>query len=398
LIRARFLRTGFGLADRVVPSSLRPRLDADALIAAAEAEPSPEAYEGLRRLLAAIDKDSALSLFGRFTVRFDMIRLLRNAARIEQAHRANPALSAAPVAAPIFVLGLPRSGTTFLHTLLAEDPTNLVPRNWQTLNPAPRVQNFNPARDATAKKVNRQLKLFAGMAPGFADLHPIHADSPQECSEITACVFESLRFDTTFRVPDYLTWLESHGDLAGFRFHKKFLQFLQSGLTGRWVLKCPDHTFSLDSILSIYPDARFVIVHRDPVDVFASVAHLTEVLRMPFLRNIDAAEIGAQVAARWIDGANRLLAFDRRADIDTARKIHVQHDTLIEQPMQVIDRIYQQFGLKLGPAAATAMQHSLRANPRGGYAPHAPYALNRFGIRPEQLKPHFAPYVKAYCA
>jgi hypothetical protein len=207
-----------------------------------------------------------------------------------------------------------------------------------------------------------------------------------------------LRFDTTFRVPDYLAWLEANGDLAGFQFHKKFLQFLQNGLNGRWVLKCPDHTFSIDSILSVYPDARFIIVHRDPVDVFASVAHLTEVLRKPFLRNIDAAEIGAQVAARWIDGANRLVAFDHRADIAPARKIHVQHDFLIAQPMQAIERIYQQFGLKLSAPAETAMRLALNARPRGGYATHAPYSLSRFCISPEQLKSHFAPYVKAYCA
>jgi hypothetical protein len=398
LIRATVLRRLFGLAERLIPPALLPRLDAETLIAASGADPTPAAREGLRRLLAAMSKDTALTLFGRFSVRYDMLRLLRNAAKIEQAHRENPALGNSPVTAPIFILGLPRSGTTFLHTLLAEDSANLVPRNWQTLNPAPRPANFDPTRDATAKKVNRQLKLFAGMAPGFADLHPIHADSPQECSEITAHVFESLRFDTTFRVPDYLAWLETQGDLAGFRFHKKFLQFLQSGMAGSWVLKCPDHTFSLDSILSVYPDARFILVHRDPVDVFASVAHLTEVLRKPFLRNIDTAEIGAQVAARWIDGANRLVAFDHRTDIAPARKIHVQHDTLIAHPMQVIAQIYQQFGLPLSTAAETSMQRSLRARPRGGYPTHAPYSLNRFSISPEQLKPHFAPYVKTYCA
>ena len=85
---------------------------------------------------------------------------------------------------------------------------------------------------------------------------------------------------------------------------KRFLQYLQAGTPARWVLKCPDHTFSLDAILAVYPDARFVVVHRDPIAVLGSVAHLTEVLRKPFLKNIDPAEIGAQVGTRWIEGAN----------------------------------------------------------------------------------------------
>jgi hypothetical protein len=397
LISGRALRSGFGIAERLIPAALLPRLDAAALIKAAKVDPSPAAREGLNRLMAALRKDSRLSLFGQISIRYDMIRLLRNAARIEQAHQNHPALGAAPITAPIFILGLPRSGTTFLHTLLAEDAGNLVPRNWQTIDPAPRPANFNPKRDAKARKVDKQLKLFAGLAPGFADLHPIHADSPQECSEITAHVFESLRFDTTFRVPDYLAWLDSHGDLEGFKFHKRFLQYLQAGQNGSWVLKCPDHIFSMESILAIYPDARFIIVHRDPLSVFASVAYLTEVLRTPFLRHVDAAEIGAQVAARWIDGAQRLVAFGSRKDIVETRKIHVQHDTLITQPMRIIEQIYTQFGMKLTTQASLAMQASLRARPRGGYPQHAAYPLQRFNISPEQLQRAFAPYVNAYC-
>ncbi len=387
------LRHGFAGADRLVPDRLLPQLDADRLIATAGVTPSAAAREGLRRLLAAIAKDTELSLFGYLSVRWDMVRLLRNAGLVEQAHQRSPRLGAAPVAAPIFILGLPRSGTTFLHGLLARDPGKLVPRYWQTIFPGPRPPGFNPRTDRRARQADRQLKLFAGLAPGFAQQHPIHADSPQECSEITAHVFESLRFDTTFRVPDYLAWMDAHGDRAGFEFHRKFLQFLQDGKPATWVLKCPDHTFSLDAILAIYPDARFVIVHRDPVSVFASVAHLTEVLRRPFLRNIDAAEIGAQVSARWIEGAQRLIGFDQRPDIAPARKIHVQHDVLIRQPMQVIADIHQQFGLALPPAATAAMRASLQAQPRGGYARHGRYALGRFGINADRLRQQFAGYL-----
>ena len=280
---------------------------------------------------------------------------------------------------------------------MAEDPENLVPRNWQTMFPAPRPKDFDPAGSRSARTVDRQFALFAGLAPGFDDMHPTSADSPQECSEITAHVFQSLRFDTTFRVPSYLHWVEAHGHHEAFAFHKRFLQYLQAGVPSRWVLKCPDHTFSLDAITSVYPDARFVVVHRDPIAVVGSVAHLTEVLRKPFLSNIDPAEIGAQVGARWIEGANLLLAFDRRPDIEPVRKIHVHYEDLTASPLAVIERIYNQFGLPLRAQAVAAITKKIAARPRGGYGNHAPYSLETFQLSPQNLQTQFAPYVNQYC-
>jgi hypothetical protein len=390
------LSAAFGIADAVVPKALLPSIRPDALIEAAGTNPAPGAREGLQQLITAIDADSKLTFFGNISLRWDMIRLLRNAQTVEDAQR-NPAIAGAPVQAPIFILGLPRSGTTFLHSLLAEDGDNQVPRNWQTIYPGERPRDFVPQTDQRVRAVDKQLKLFAGLAPGFAAMHPITADSPQECSEITAHVFQSLRFDTTFRVPSYLEWVEAYGHHEAFAFHKRFLQYLQAGVPSRWVLKCPDHTFSLEAIMAVYPDARFVVVHRDPIAVLGSVAHLTEVLRKPFLSNVDPAEVGAQVGARWIEGANFLLEFDRRPDIEPARKIHIHYAELTRSPLAVIERIYSQFGLPLRTQAVEAISAKISARPHGGYAKHAPYSLETFKLSPQNLQTQFAPYVSQYC-
>ncbi len=364
---------------------------------AARVSPPADAIQGLVELTAALDADSVLSMFGRLSVRWDFIRLLRNAEIVLNAHRENPELGAAPVKAPLFILGLPRSGTTFLHALLAEDPENLVPRNWQTIYPAPRQPDFAPARDKRARAVDRQLKFFAGLTPEFPAVHPVTADSPQECSEITAHVFQSLRFDTIFRVPRYLRWLDHRGHLDAYAFHKKFLQFLQAGLTPRrWVLKCPDHVFAVDEILETYPDARFVVVHRDPLRVFGSVAHLTGILRRPFVKQVDPAEIGAQVAERWIDGAERLVAFDRREDVPASRKIHLHYHELVADPMAAVARIYGQVGLAASNQALAAMQAFLTAKPRGGYGGQRRYALGKFGVNPASLGVRFADYLEYF--
>ena len=157
------------------------------------------------------------------------------------------------------------------------------------------------SRDATAAIRARcawpaSCAAFERLAPEFRGLHPLDATSPQECSEITAHVFRSLRFDTTYRIPTYRAGWTRAGHLPAYRFHRRFLQHLQHQARHsggrRWVVKCPDHLFALDAIRSVYPDARLVFVHRDPVKVLLSVAKLTEVVRRPFTRRIDPAEIG----------------------------------------------------------------------------------------------------------
>jgi hypothetical protein len=391
------IASGLRIADPLVPEFLLPSCRPEALIKAAKSHPSAAAAEGLTQLLASIDADSDLALFGRLALRYDMQRLLENAQLVADAHKANPELARRPIEAPIFILGLPRSGTSYLHTLMAADTENLVPRNWQTMFPAPRPKDFDPARDKNARAVDRQFELFSGLAPGFEDMHPTSADSPQECSEITAHVFQSLRFDTTHRVPGYFNWLEQLGHDGALTYHKQFLQFLQNGLTGRWVLKCPDHTFTLDAILRAYPDARFVLVHRDPIAVLGSVAHLTAVLRKPFLRNVDQGEIGAQVAERWTHGANLLLEFDRRTDVASSRKYHLHYSELTSAPLAAVARIYAQFGITLENGAYDAMAELVNAKPQGGYAKHAPYRLDAFKLNLPALQAAFAPYVSAYC-
>ncbi len=388
----RALSAGFGAVEAVVPRHW-PAVTADGIARAAGVSLDGAAREGLARLTEAMARETHLSLFGRVSVRYDLTRLARNAALIERMHAETPAIGAAPVSAPLFIMGLPRSGTSFLHTLLGYDPDVMVPRVWQTLYPAPRPRDFDKRGSAAARKTDRQLDIFAGMAPDFPAIHPIDADSPQECSEITAHVFQSLRFDTTFRVPSYTTWLDGFGHDAAFAFHKRYLQALQHGVGAKfWALKCPDHTFSIPAILATYPDARFVVVHRDPVHVFASVAHMTEVLRAPFLREIDTVEIGRQVTERWIEGAKLLVAFDRSGAVPPERLINLHYEDLTGDPVATVDLVYRHFGETLSPAAAAAMRGHLAAAPRGGYGRNR-YQMADFGINPERLRPDFAPYM-----
>src|SRR5262249_38317778 len=151
----------------------------------------------------------------------------------------------------------------FLHRLMMADPENRAPLVWETISP----WRSGTGRDRRIARVARQLKMFEFLAPEFRALHPLDATSPQECSEITAHVFRSFRFDTNYHVPSYRHWLDADGQrhLPAYQFHRRFLRHLQyqDGTARRWVLKCPEHVFALRAIRTVYPDARLIFVHRD---------------------------------------------------------------------------------------------------------------------------------------
>jgi hypothetical protein len=205
-----------------------------------------------------------------------------------------------------FILGLPRSGTTFLHNLLAHDEANRVPRCWQTVYPYPEAGRRVSGDDSRAHDVARKFNSFLAMVPELRSLHPLDAFAAQECIEITGQVLRSLRFDTTHYVPSYAAWLEQVGHLEAYRFHKRFLQDLQHQAgAGCWILKTPDHIFAIGALRAVYPDSRFIFVHRDPMEVLPSVARLTEILRQPFTQSVGRLQIGRQVNESWIIGSRR---------------------------------------------------------------------------------------------
>ncbi|HEV2099470.1 MAG TPA: sulfotransferase, partial [Stellaceae bacterium] len=352
-------------------------------------------------LLAACREEADLSWFGCAAIRWDSVRFLSNLLRLREEEKRAPEILDQPVERPLLISGLPRSGTTFLHNLLAEDPANLVPRIWQLIHPYPLTRS-DGAQDRRVRRVARQLRLFRLMAPQFRYLHPIEADSPQECSEVTAHLFASLRFDSTYRIPSYRRWLDDTGHLDAYRFHKRFLQHLrhQAGGKGRLVLKCPDHIFALGAIRTVYPDADLVFVHRDPVAVLASVARLTEVLRRPFSRRIDRIDIGREDSERWLTAAELMIG---AGDEDGfARPIfHIHYADLVGDPVGTVAGLYRHFGRVLDPATAARIGRRVAANPNGGYRgqrarledygldparEHGRFGhyMNRFGINPEQ--------------
>jgi hypothetical protein len=352
--------------------------------------------EGLRMFLAACIEEAELGLFGLFATRWDVVRFLSNLLQLRYHEVRAPEILEQAIDRPIFITGLPRSGTTYLHQLLTNDPANRVPRIWQLIHPYSR-RGLGLRADRRQKQVARQLKMFKLLAPEFHSLHPINASSPQECSEITAHVFSSLRFDTNYFVPSYRSWVDRTGHLEAYRFHKRFLQHLQhqAGGDGRWVLKCPDHVFALKALRAVYPDARLVFVHRDPLRVLLSVTRLTEVLRQPFTRHIDPAQLGRDVSGRWLAGADLMIeAADQQTDANPI--FHIEYSDLVSDPVGAVDRLYRHFGLHLDGHTARRIRHMADAEPNGGYGGATRYSFETYQLDAAIERERYGRYVARF--
>jgi hypothetical protein len=343
------------------------------------------------RLLEACNAEADLSVLGMRALRVDVLRFLRNVLRLDEFEAACPSVLQRPIQAPVFITGMPRSGTTFLHRLILQDPSTIGPRLFQLVYPhASRAGRFQTA--LRKRWVGLQLALFRMLSPEFNALHPVAVDAPEECTDITAHVFQSLRFESTYRVPSYSSWLQRRGLLDAYRFHRRFLQHLDIDLPGyRWILKSPDHVFALDDIRRVYPDARLVFIHRDPVRVLASVARLTEVLRRPFARSVDRVEIGRDVSASWVDGAQRMSTLSARDD--SVLHLHYQH--IIRSPLDAVRAVYRHCSLVLTEEAEARMRRWLRTAVNVS-RPWRGYSLAEFGLDPHLLRERFARYTDTF--
>ena len=276
--------------------------------------------EPLRLLLRALESEGRLTLLGRIAARADIAGLLTTRLRLEADRKRYPAIADEAIRRPLFVVGLPRTGSTLLHHLLAQDPGGRVARAWEVMEPSPPPERARYETDARIGRAARRLAWFDRIAPDFKRIHPLGAELPLECIAIMSASFASPRFHTTYHVPSYQAWLASADLSPAYDFHRRFLQHLQwRAPAGHWVLKAPSHVFGFEPLFATYPDAVVVQTHRDPLTVLASVASLTLVLQRAFTDHLDLAEIGAEVTERWSSGLER--AMQARRDAASGRAV-----------------------------------------------------------------------------
>ncbi len=322
---------------------------------------------GLELVTDGLVNEARLSPIGVEVAYLDLMRALKNRLDVIAWRKQHPEIAGKGIDAPIVIVGQPRTGTTILYDLLAQDPDLRAPLTWEVDAPCPVPQPETYHSDPRIAAAQASIELSEQIIPGFMAFHPMGALVGQECVRITASEFTSMIFSVQYRLPSYYRWLLYEADHAGaYRFHRIFLQHLQSGVPGQWLLKSPAHLWQLDVLLTEYPDALIVQTHRDPLNVISSIAALAHHLRRMASDESTIAECAAQSYEEIAVGLEREMALRDSGKVPADQVIDIHYADFIHDPWTTIGGIYQKLGRELRPDTEQRMRDFLRAHPGDG--------------------------------
>jgi hypothetical protein len=350
-----------------------------------------EFFEGLSRLLESCHSEARLNLIGKIALRTDVLQTLCSRLQMERDRQLYPNIGHQEIREPLFIVGLPRSGTTLLHSLLAADPEHRCPLMWEVRSPTPPTLADEKRR---VHRATRSCKLFNWLAPTFRYVHPVGAEVPQECISLMTPTFMSDQFDAMYYVPSYRAWFFQQDLRPAYEYHRRFLQHLQFRRAApRWILKAPTHMFAIPALLSVYPDALFVQTHRTPVDAMASVSSLVTILRSAFSDAVDPVTVCREAIDYWSETMDKFLS--ERDRLASKRICDVEYDEISRDPIAAVGRIYDHFGWSLSQHAEQRMRVLIAKHAERQPGNHR-YHLSQFGHSAEEMLSAFAPYCQRF--
>lgn len=355
----------------------------------------PDDYtDGLAVLLDSLAADAALTPLGAKAYRALLRGVLTARLCSEAAWQANPAHAEVAIDRPVFITGLPRTGTTALHRLLAADPASQGLEMWLAQVPQPRPPRHTWPDNPVYQYVQAGFGKHHEEHPEFMGLHYMAADQVEECWQLLQQSMRSVSFETLAYVPGYSAWLRGQDWTGAYQRHRRNLQLIGLPDAGRrWVLKNPSHLFALDALLAAYPDALVIQTHRAPRTAIASACSLAAHASAGWSRVFTGALIGRTQLDLWARGLALFTA--ERARHDQARFCDVRYDDLVADPVGTVESVYQYFGLPLSGAAADAIRSlaASSATSRAGESGHR-YDLGDFGLTGEDVDERFAAYAE----
>jgi len=347
--------------------------------------------EGLAVLLASYAADAGLTPWGNKVKRAFLRGALVARLLSEAAWQRYPEHADVPIRRPIFVTGLPRTGTTALHRLLSADPAHQGPELWLTEVPQPRPPRESWAANPIFQGIQALYHQHHVEHPEFMGLHYISADEVEECWQLLRQSMTSISYECLAHLPTYSAWLDGQDWTDAYRRHRRNLQLI--GLPDRdrrWVLKNPSHLFALNALLAVYPDALVIQTHRSPRTAIASVCSLNEQASRGWSTAFHGEVIGRSQLDLWARGLDRFTA--DRARHDPARFYDVHYQDLVADPIGTVRSIYEYFGLDLTEPAHAAMTALHTENTSGQRRPAHRYQLSDFGLTAGQVDERFAAY------
>jgi hypothetical protein len=356
--------------------------------------------EPLALFLESLEREARLNPVGRLIARERALLHTVNRVNYVNDRKRFPAIPDEQIVAPVFIIGFPRTGTTILHDILAQDPDSRAPLTWEVTFPS-------PPPDAATFDTDPRVAMCASMLPTpeteterdrrFKAMHPMGATLSQECVVMMGEAMCTPLFHNQFRVPTYEDWVDHDADWSHvYAFHQRQLQHLQwRNHRDRWVLKTGAHMWGLEHLLRTYPDARIVFTHRDPVKSVTSYASLTSLVRSTGSDEVDPFEVAKDWTARLHHVVDHAMTVRNATSYPHATFYDMHFSDFVADQFGVVSDIYAAFDLPMTDEGAKRMQAFIADNPKGKHGLHT-YTPEEFGIDPAAIRRDFAAYIEQY--
>ena len=365
----------------------------DAVLAAARKETGlhelgdEHFLEPLELMLDDYANDNQLSPLGRIISWSTLVHHVSNRMQIYHAFREHPEISEQRIVQPLYVIGLPRTGTTLLYELLAQNDAFRPLLFWESMNPAPQLNAQHGGIDPRIKKAEKTVKGLNRVAPDLKKIHDLDPHGPEECLGLLSNTFITPFFRG--KLPGYREWLAKQPQEAVDRSYREYLdqlKLLHWQNSGRWLLKCPAHLFGLPSLMRVLPDARVIQTHRDPVECVPSLCSLSATMETIISQRVDPRQIGSQMMGRLKRMQNR--SEQARAEQPSEKFFDLQYEQLVAEPIASVEQIYRAFDMEMTSEMRAKMETYLAKSKRKKHGSHR-YSLAEFGLTEAEVRAAF---------
>ena len=355
----------------------------------------PDHREALEQLLYSLEHEAGLNGVGRAVLRQRVVDILATRLRVQEYLKRSPEIRDEIIAEPLVIVGLPRTGTTMLHRTIAADHRMYAPLWFETRFPCPAL-DWDPAgNDQRVIDGKAEMQAMLEANPDLLAVHPMDAMGPDEDIMLLEQSFYSFNIQSFAHLPSFDAWVEAQDHTPGYEYLKLLLQFLQwqkkqnGHKAERWTIKAPHHLHYMDLVFKVFPDAKVVQSHRDPLETIPSLASMISELWGIYSDAADPKVVGAQWARKFATGMNHTM--DVRKQMGDESFLDLWFKDTVSQPLQEIQKVYDFIGMELTAGAEEEMRRWQDFNKRESRPSHD-YSLEQFGFIEEGLMQQFARY------
>ena len=354
----------------------------------------PSYRNALEVLCDSLDRDASLTAAGEFALQEMIVNALEARLLCEDGLRQFPEASQSEVKRPLVIIGLPRTGTTALHHLIAQDTNIQALEHWLARTPKPRPPREAWAKDADFLASKAGIDAMLELSPELRAIHEIEAHLPDECWNLFAQNFAHSSYEANVHVPSYARWWAGSEMTPVYQQHLRNIQLIgHREPEKRWLFKDATHLFGLDALLTVYPDACIVQTHRDPISLIPSVCSLCWTVRAPLNENMDRAAFARSTLDLWHRGIDGMMrARDR---YPSAQFFDLPFERVVSDPIRAVADIYDHFDFDFTAEAEQAMRDFRTNNPKGKHGEHH-YSLGEWSLDAAEIRERFDPYLRTY--